>query len=160
MSALSTPAFKSVFSISEFKSYTADHTACSRRGDEVRRQFRHAASRRSSDPRHLILQNGLLEKNLQQDTSLLLFFFEFSHLLSFSCAVVHARTMDETYRQRKIDHVTGLTGGSVWEINTVTFVAPVCYDDPGSFIVRKCTISLQTGGGTVMGSPPNSSEVL
>lgn len=33
--------------------------------------------------------------------------------------------MDETYRQRKIDHVTGLTGTSLWEINQVTFVAPV-----------------------------------
>lgn len=34
--------------------------------------------------------------------------------------------IDEGYRLRKIDHVTGYTGSSVWEINEVTFIAPVC----------------------------------
>ncbi|KAL1304332.1 hypothetical protein AAFC00_000733 [Neodothiora populina] len=32
--------------------------------------------------------------------------------------------IDDAYRQRKIDHVTGFTGGSIWEINEVTFIAP------------------------------------
>lgn len=38
--------------------------------------------------------------------------------------------VDDSYRQRKIDHVTGYTGGSIWEINEVTFVAPVCLRPP------------------------------
>lgn len=43
---------------------------------------------------------------------------------------VFINMIDDVYRQRKIDHVTGHTGGSIWEINQVTFVAPACLVPP------------------------------
>lgn len=65
--------------------------------------------------------------------------------------------IDEAYRQRKIDNVTGYVGGSIWEINQVTFVAPVCCY---TFLDQSGMISQNTGCGIAMGHLANSAEVL
>ena len=42
--------------------------------------------------------------------------------------------MAQSYKTLKEDFVSNLSGGSVWEVSTVTAVAPVCTDPCDSVI--------------------------
>lgn len=89
----------------------------SRRFDQNKRQV--SASTPVTKSSDQYAQN-IVVKNLQRTTH--------PSFRVFLAAIMdgYINKMDEAYRLRKIEHVTGLTGGSIWEVNQITFVAPVC----------------------------------